>query len=179
MAIEFECDSCGSNARYVGRPAVYALDGIEFLCEPVTAYSRPAWCYKCNTLVDAEQLMGANFYAQQLDAFRRSGLSEHDREFIALTNRAEPQYRKSISDAWKIVLSAARVRLSKPRCFTCGSIEISYIPEYDLESHDILSFPHPNCSGSFVRVANSFINIALLYLDGEGRRKIATEHLKD
>lgn len=175
MAIEFECDSCGSNATYVGRPAVYALDGIEFPCEPVTAYSRPAWCNKCKTLVDAEQLMDVDFYEQQLDEFQRSQLSESDCEFIDLTNRTALQYRKSIIDAWTIALSAARDRRSRPRCFTCGSTEISYIAGYDPESHEIASFPHPNCNGSFVPVASSFKNIDLLYLDHEGRRIVATE----
>lgn len=114
--------------------------------------------------------MGVDFYRQKLDEFQLSELSQSDREFIQQTNRTELQYRQSIIDAWQIALSVVLNRRSEPRCFACGSTNISFIREYNTESHDVNGFPHPNCDGSFVRVGCSFINIDLLYLDGEGRR---------
>ena len=175
MATEYECDHCGSNAIHVGRAAMYALDGVEFPCEPVTVHSRPAWCDECQTLVDAEHLMDVDFYEQQLVACQSSELSKSDHQFIQLTNRTESEYRECLIDAWRIALSAASDRRSPPRCFTCGSTDITYILEYDFETHELARFPHPSCDGSFIQVGRTFINIDHLYLDGEGRQRRAKE----
>jgi hypothetical protein len=119
--------------------------------------------------------MGVDFYQQKLDEFRSHELCESEREIIELTSSTELEYRESIADAWRIALFAMRKRCSELRCFTCGSTCLSFVREYDSESHELDGFLHPNCNGSFVCVGTSFINIDSLFLDGEGRRIIKAE----
>lgn len=173
MATEFECDHCGATASHRERPAVYALDGVDFLCEPVSAHSRPAWCRNCESLVDAEHLLDVNYYETQLFDFQSPDLSASDRELVSMTQRSESEFRESIANAWRIAKRAARDRKSPPRCFTCGTTDIFFIAGYDSDSHELPPFPHPDCAGTFNRTGCSYPNFEILYLDAEGRRRNA------
>jgi len=170
VASHLECDRCATQVTHLGQPAVYGLEGVEFVCKPLTVHTHAVWCTPCATLCDAEHLMGAEYYRRQLAELEANGLTPSDRELVAATKRDETAYLTSLTAAWRIARCMAEQRESPPRCLSCGSTDIRPIAEYDYDSRDISPFRHPECGGTFHSIECSYPQFNLLWLDSEGRQ---------
>jgi hypothetical protein len=140
---EYKCDRCGSIQSVMTANIVmrYVLPNQK----EVSCDTRPAWCYRCKRLTEAEWIPSLEELLREREEaltmfWEKAGEVAADPAHVEEI-RVELQERLDARIAWR------RLRVSPARCMRCGNADVAYLVE---ESPGCLrAFEHPGCGGVF------------------------------
>ena len=181
----FECTRCDfqAHSRVVWGQFSYLIDDTHFLLKRDLG-----WCDNCLTLVPIEVFPDSdsiealesekNSITLKLENGKTSLREKQSRltKFVGLKPRLSPHLKRlkaqfrlkseQIQDL-KDHLKALSYRKSGPKCLSCGSQDLRYLPplpDIDDGEKEVIPFEHPNCGGNLtVSWAGVRINQVLMH----------------
>lgn len=156
----YKCNRCHrlvSESKGLGH---YRLpDGME-----IPQFDEAAWCFECDGLQSAEQLLDIEYIGEVIQHLEEHGLDQQSRDIAHLLEKDEDSSHLERLWTWRAMLEWRRTRQSPPRCLRCGSTKLRMLRSPDSR------FLHPGCGGVF-SVISFFHSTPPTFrlLDPEGR----------